>query len=249
MGLFDFFGKDTTDAKILKKQVQLVLDKHARSPDRMQALQDLRGAITEAVMGMLRRFDMAYDKSIEDEQEKEWVFETLVGLGTGILPEILTYAKQASSLSWPLKIVGLVSTQAQLVEVAQTLCEQHNNEYTRDPSKKVQLVAFMGEHPSVEMTTLLLPYLQDMDEGVRFATIESLLRQATTQEAEEALVNQLVSAEEPSRRIKTRIVEGLAQWQSPLRHRVEEVEKILVEILPQAKLDAKKRIHVTKEKH
>ena len=62
------------------------MNKYAQSPDRMKALQSLRDdGSAEALYGLLRRFGMMYDKTIEDEQEKEWVFEVLLEKGAAII--------------------------------------------------------------------------------------------------------------------------------------------------------------------
>ena len=63
----------------LKKLVGKANSKDAQSADRFHALEQLRDeASEEAVVGMLRRFTFMYDKTIEDEQEKEWVHDQLV---------------------------------------------------------------------------------------------------------------------------------------------------------------------------
>ena len=56
----------------------------------------------------MRRFGMMYDKTIEDEQEKEWVFEMLVEKGAAVLPALKKYMMSADSISWPLRLLDKV---------------------------------------------------------------------------------------------------------------------------------------------
>ena len=92
MGLADFFTKEGRQARNLQKMIQRASDKHAQSPDRFRALELLRDdGSPEAVIGLLRRFSFVYDKTIEDEQEKEWIYHELVGMGTKVLPAPVSY--------------------------------------------------------------------------------------------------------------------------------------------------------------
>lgn len=247
MGLFDFFssGSQAQGGRFLKKQVQLAQDKRAQSADRMQALQELREAISEAVLGLLKRFDFQYDKSIDDEQEKDWVYQNLVALGTGILPELRLYFKQTSSFSWPLKILGEIAKDKDLEETVKGLCEQNDPDYVRDPSKKIQLLGFMGEHQNQNLAVLLVPYLQDADEGVRFVAVESLLRQENQSVGFLPLVNRFLSTEETSKRIKMKIIEGFSRLGWSMDEQASLIQKVLPEVMPGATLDSQKRIKLS----
>ena len=84
MGVFDLFSKDGRAQRAREKNISRAVNKYSQSPDRMKALQSLRDdGSPDALYGMLRRFGMMYDKTIEDEQEKDWVFEVLLEKGAG----------------------------------------------------------------------------------------------------------------------------------------------------------------------
>ncbi len=245
MGIFDFLSKNSSDVRYLKKQIQSVQDKRALSIDRMNNLKELREAISEAVSGLLRRFDFQYDKSIEDEQEKEWTYHTLVELGPGILPELRTYMKEASSLAWPLKVLGEVGSGGALLEIVKELCERNNNTYVRDPIKKIQLLGFMGEHQHPDFPALLLPYLEDMDEGVRVAAVEALLHQAHVETMVSPLMQLLASPTEESRRLKLRILEGLAKMGVSIpKEMISNISKVVQEVAG-FQIDAQGKIKLT----
>src|SRR5438876_12140443 len=107
MGLFDLqLSKDKRDERARVRNAQRALNKYSQSLDRMKALEALaEDGSVDALYGLLRRFGMMYDKTIEDEQEKEWVFETLCEKGAGALPAVKRYLFSAESISWPLRLL------------------------------------------------------------------------------------------------------------------------------------------------
>jgi hypothetical protein len=243
----------------LQKTIQRASDKHAQSIDRWKALEQLRDdASEEAMVGLLRRFSFNYDKTIEDEQEKEWVFETLAGMGSKVLPALRKYMGETETLAWPLKILERISTGDSFLETLRTLCEWNDNSYVRDPSKKIQLVHFLGEHRRAEIAAMIVPYLEDIDEGVRFKSVEALLFQLGGPTAEGAqairdaslapLIQLLANPKEESRRIKVRIVEGLAELALPLPEHAQAVDQAISDLGIEAKLDREKRIKLPSTK-
>ena len=65
----------------------------------LHALADAAASDGEAVSGLLGRFTIRYDKSIEDEQEKEFVFNTLSRLGAKILPQLQKFGPELIIIS------------------------------------------------------------------------------------------------------------------------------------------------------
>jgi len=239
LGLANYFSKEGRQARSLQKMIQRASDKHAQSPDRFRALELLRddgGA--EAVMGLLRRFSFVYDKTIEDEQEKEWVYHELVALGTKVVPELRRYMRESDTLAWALKVLEQVAKGDELRETLRKLCEQNDNSYVRDPSKKTQLVHFMGEHRDPAIAELLIQYLEDIDEGVRFKAVEALLHQGQPEVVTAPLCRLLQNKGEESRRIKIRIIEGLADAGLPVSDK-SGVERVIDELGIDAKVDNK----------
>jgi len=153
---------------------------------------------------------MMYDKTIEDEQEKEWVFEVLVEKGETILPPLKKYLLSAESISWPLRLLDKVANKEQELAVLQEVLSRHEPGYERDPTKKIQLINHLGGFKDARVPPLLVPYLGDMDEGVRYAAVEALVRQGDEAAAREPLLQQLVSETEESLRIRIQIADGFA---------------------------------------
>src|SRR4029078_4164298 len=166
MGFLDRFSKDGRDQRAREKNTARAINKYMQSPDRMKALQSLRDdGSPEALYGLLRRFGMMYDKTIEDEQEKDWVFEVLLEKGPVIIEPIKKYLLSADSISWPLRLLDRVAGKEQELEVLKAVLERHEPGYERDPTKKIQVLNHLASVKDDRVPPLLVPYLADMDEG------------------------------------------------------------------------------------
>ena len=235
MGFLDLFGGGKGR---LGKHIARAKNKDAQSADRFSSLEALRDdGSPEAVEGLLTRFTIRYDKSIEDEQEKQWVFDELVRMGSTILPPLQKHLRAAESISWGLKVLDEIASNDEAWPILADLCERNDNTYTRDPSKKIQLLHHLGEYDDPRARKALVPYLTDMDEGVRFVTVEALLRHKDAETAREPLLQLLVNDKEESRRIKRRIVDGFADLGWDVKGFSGTVEKMLEALLPGSRLD------------
>ena len=229
MGMFDLFSKEGRQHRARASAIKKAVDKYQQSPDRMRALQTLRDdGSEEALYGLMRRFGMMYDKTIEDEQEKDWVFEVLVEKGETILPSLKKYLFSAESISWPLRLLDkVVDGKEGRIDVIAEVLGRHEPGYERDPTKKIQLLTHLAglKHPRVP--PLVAPYLEDMDEGVRYASVEALLKQGEESVARLPLLDQI--AKEESLRLRIRIADGFAELGWAVAEKRADVEKVLPE--------------------
>jgi HEAT repeat protein len=252
MGLFDFLTGGGNSPKALDKHAARARNKDAQSVDRFGSLEALANAAgdgenrSRAVLGLLGRFTMRYDKTIEDEQEKEYVFDQLRRLGPSILPEVEQHMRNAESIAWGLKLLSEIANDDEAWPVLERLCEQNDNNYTRDPSKKTQLVHHLGEAKDPRAAVALVPYLEDVDEGVRFTAVEAVLRHGVPA-AREPLLRLLGNEKEESRRIKRRIAEGLAELGWDVRGEAS-VEKLIADLLPGSRIDNHGRVKMAGDK-
>jgi len=218
MGILDLFSKEGRKARARASNIKGAVAKFAQSADRFKALQALRDdGSEEALYGLLRRFGMMYDKTIEDEQEKDWVFEVLVDKGVTILPSLKRYLLAADSISWPLRLLDKVADREVELAMLKDILARHEPGYERDPTKKIQLLNHLAALKDRRVPPLITPYLEDMDEGVRYAAVEALVRQADEAASAVSLVDQLTKADEDSLRIRLQIAEGFAElgWKLP----------------------------------
>ncbi len=212
MGLLDRFAKDKREERARTKNIARGLNKYAQSVDRMKALEALAAdGSTEALYGLLRRFAVMYDKTIEDEQEKEWVFETLESKGEAALDAVKRYLLSAESISWPLRLLPRIASAEQELAAIEEILTRHEPGYERDPTKKIQVLNYLGRFKNEKAPALIAPYLKDMDEGVRFAAVEALVRQKDEAVAREPLLDLFSSDGEESLRIRIRVAEGFVE--------------------------------------
>ena len=212
MGLLDIFSKEKREERARAGNIQRTINKYSQSGDRYKAMEALATeGSDEALYGLLRRFGMMYDKSIDDEQEKEWVFDTLVSKGESALPAVKRYLAAADSVSWPLRVLQKIAPDKDAeVDIVAEVLARHEPGYERDPTKKIQLIRHLGLMKHKKTPEIVIPYLGDMDEGVRFATVEALFALKAEGVGREKLLELFVSDSEESLRLRIRIAEGFA---------------------------------------
>ena len=225
MGVFDMFSKERSRERTASRAI----NKYSQSPDRLKAMQTLlEDGSPEALYAVMRRFGMLYDKTIDDEQEKEYLFDSLVEKGGVVLAPLKKYLLAAESISWPLRVLDkVVATKDEVVDVLAEVMTRHEPGYERDPTKKIQLLTHLAGIKSPRVPALVAPYLADMDTGVRYAAAEALLAQGDEAAASEPLLNLFVSDQEESLRLRIRIADGFAELGWALGDKRAEVEKRL----------------------
>ncbi|PRQ09382.1 hypothetical protein ENSA7_09090 [Enhygromyxa salina] len=217
----------------IDKLIKRVVNQYSQSVDRYGAMEDLFkiGAQTwekgqkhpegsperheleeqsiEAYVALLMRFTMNASKSIDDEEEKGWLYKRLSALGKPILEPIKRFCKDAEGIAWALRIVEDVANETEEWDILDSLLEIHPPVYERDTSAKLQMLTHIKEIEDPRVGPILMKYLEDPDEGVRFFCIEALIDNAEEQ-AKATLVGQLDKPEEDSVRLRSRIFDGLA---------------------------------------
>lgn len=216
MGIFDLLSKEGRDKSALNSSIKKTTDKFVQSVDRFGAMEKLRDiGSDEALYGLCRRFSFYYDKTIEDEQEKQWVEETLAGFGEKALPALRKFILGGETLSYPLKVLEKIATPDKILTLVDEVLEREEPGYARHPEKKIQLLSWLGEWKEGEpagVARRIVPYLKDFDETVRFTAIEALGHAPPDAETTRAaLIEALLRPEEESRRIQVRVGEVLAE--------------------------------------
>jgi len=231
MGLRELLTRAGRQRFSLERNIKKATNKWMQGQDRMKALEALREVGSEeAIAGLLRRFGVQSDKSIEDEQEKEWVFETLVEMGDRALPPLMRALRNAETISWPLRVAEklLVDRDRLWAAIEEQVLGSMEPGYERDPTRKLQILTYLADMRDRRVAPAVAPYLGDADETVRFTTVETLLRQRD-EVARDPLLERLGDESEESRRIKVRISEGLADLGWDVKGFRGQIEKALPE--------------------
>jgi hypothetical protein len=241
MGIFDLLTKEGRKKSSLERHLKKTSDKFAQSEDRFGAMEKLRDdGSDEALYGLCRRFSFVYDKTIQDEQEKTWVSDTLAGFGEKAIPALRRFVLEGETVSQALSVLDRVAPADTLLAIIDEIAAREEPGYTRDPDKKIQFLTFLAEYRKArpgEAARRLVPYLVDFDEGVRFTTVDALAHQKNDDKLEEVarlpLVKAMIRPEEESRRIKVRIAELLAAAGWRVTEDKEAVQKLLNGDLPE----------------
>ena len=207
--VFGLFSKEAKLARLIKKAGNQL----SQSPDRHSAMEGLLNlGSDEALYHLLRRFTFNYSKTLEDEQEKEWVVEAMTAKGDAVMPALERYLKSASNIAYALRILERVAERRQILDIIDTLLADEDPGYTRDTTKRTQLLHWLGEWNGAdasEVARRVIPYLQDFDENTRYTAVEALSARPVP-EAVAPLVAALVRPKEEATRLRVRIAEVLA---------------------------------------
>ena len=130
--------------------------------------------------------------------------------------------------SWGLRLLDEVCGEETRWNVLLEILQDYEPGYDRDPSRKIQLLTYVGELSGDRTTEVLVPYLADHDETVRFTTVEALFRQRN-ERAREPLLELFCDEDEESLRLKNRIAEGFVETGWTVKGFRGTVEKMLTE--------------------
>ena len=235
MGLVELVAKEGRARRARGTKMKRGRKKEGESAERLEGMQKLREiGSDEAILGLARRFSYVYDKLSEDEQEKEWVCESLIGMGERAVAPLRAYAKGAESLSWPLRVLEKIAGKDTLLAVVDEVLARDEPGYTRNPTRKIQVLTWLGEWKGAsdrEIAARIVPYLADFDETVRFTAADAVSHHRDEETLRAPLLDALLRPEEESRRIKVRAAEVLADAGCVVTDRKEAVARLLAEEL------------------
>ncbi len=227
--VFGLFSKE----KALKKTIDRATNTVSQSSDRWAAMEKLRDdGSDEALFALCRRFSFSYDKTIEDQQEKDWTVASLISLGEAALGPLKRYMKGAKNLGYPLQVLGQLTTQETALRVIDEILEDEEPGYVRDPKRRIDIIEWLGGWTAkpAEVVRRVLPYVEDYDENVRFKSIETIFLKPEAS-ATETICRAMVREEEESQRFQIRCAELLSEHGWSIKSHKSEIQNLLPNIL------------------
>ena len=195
MGFLDFFGRKPS-AKSLEKHMKRAADRRAQATDRWTSLQTLSDSGTaEAVEGLLQRFTFRVDPSITDQEEKELAFQGILRSGEVGVPPVRAYLADAEAIAWPVRILDELQGKEAVVTALLDLLDGMDTEYERDPQRKIDALAQLEARPDARVAEAVEPFLEDVNETVRFHAAGALLAQEESEASRDRLISLLVKDE------------------------------------------------------
>ncbi|MBI5070283.1 MAG: HEAT repeat domain-containing protein [Deltaproteobacteria bacterium] len=241
MGLFDLFGsKEERDRNALRKLGQKITERYGPAENRQKAIDQLASLGTPAALKTLcLRFTVRSEVGITDDEEKESVRRHLVAAGTGALAPVKEFlAEQEGGSSWGLRVLAELLPDAEVRSTAVALLAEAGRRYTRDPEKKLTLLAWLTEHhggsaaagagADAATEAAILPLLEDFADDVRIRATRALSRLGAGEAGREALI-QLLLRDTDNARVRGEVLQALCDLAADVKGHRPSVEPLLVE--------------------
>ncbi len=222
MGLLDFFGRKSGN-RSLEKHAKRAADKRAQAPDRwgsIQALAEMKS--TEAVDALLQRFTFRVDPSITDQEEKELAFQAILAAGEVAVPPVRSYLKEADAIAWPVRILDEIEGEEAVVEALLGLLADMDTEYERDPQRKIDVLAQLEARQDPRVAEAVAPFLEDVNETVRFHAAGAMLAQADAEASKDRLIELLATDE--GTRVRASVLDAFIERGWDLGERAKDVQ-------------------------
>ncbi|MDP7114907.1 MAG: hypothetical protein QGH45_23235 [Myxococcota bacterium] len=213
MGLLDYFSKDKRVERGFDRAVRNVLRKTRAKDERMDEPISYLAEIgtDEALLALLRRYDIIIRSDSMDRFEKELICSLLVEKGARAIPPIRTFLGESENVTWPIQALRSITTEDQVIEILLDVLSREVGKDSFKPDKKVRLLELLEDHIDSRVPPVVVGALVDFDETVRFRAVELLFAQGGEAAAREPLLALLTDEEEESQRIRNRILTGFVE--------------------------------------
>jgi hypothetical protein len=209
MGMFDFFLSE--EKKIAKHQRRLT-NRDAQPEDREASARWLvdQGS-PQSLLALLARFDVSLDHQLKDKGEKELVYALASSQGAEHMSAPLdVWLRQCRSVALPLRLLEDLEGKDTAVKMACDLLEVERKRDDFKPEKKKTLLIWLAGIRNEQCQPTASPFLDDFDEGVRYAASEVIIAQKNVSGCL-PLLGVVLNPDEDSNRLKIRICEVVEQ--------------------------------------
>ena len=213
MSLFEtLFGSKldmfASDEKKISKYAQRIRNKDTPVEERGAIAEWLADKGTpEAIVALLGRYEMTYEHSMKDQQEKAFVTDLVLELGDKSIAPLETFLRRSKTFARPMACYEKLAGNDQAKTLVLELLDIEFNKSGLKPGKKRHLLIKLADYQGEDVTKSALRFLDDFDEGCRYAAVEVLSAQDETTEIREALLGLLSSEDEDSGRVRHRVAE------------------------------------------
>jgi hypothetical protein len=235
MGLFDLFGsKDEREQGALKKYARRVTEKFGPPENRQKAIDELGELGTAgALQTLCLRFTVLAEPGITDHEEKESALRWLADAGRDAIAPVTAFVReQESGVAWGLRALAQVASPEEVVGVVTEELARLASVYTRDPEKKLTLLAWCAEHHAgagaEAMERALVLLLEDFSDDVRIGAARALAQRPLTEASREGLI-QLLLRSSDNARVRGDVLAALQALGADVKGHRPAVEALLVE--------------------
>ena len=158
-----------------------------------------------AIRALLERYTISVSPSVQDEQEKQDVYNWLVAKGREVVPSLIDFIKTERAVHWPARILqGILDSEEQAREFNRILDHMWKNP-PASAIPKNQLIRMLDDLHSPELEETVRRFLTDDDDDARLAAIQYLMGRPEEDERDAILECYLDSEDRP--RVRMQILE------------------------------------------
>jgi hypothetical protein len=240
MGILDLFGsRESREQASLKKLGQKITQKWGPAENRQKAIEQLGELGSPAALKTLcLRFTIRAEVGIQDDEEKEQARAILVAAGPKALGPVREFvAEQESGVAWGLRVMASLAPPEEVLATVLALLKKLGSEYTRDPEKKLVLLAWLREHPDLAnripaggpaLDESIVPLLEDFVDDVRIGAARALTISPRSDLAREAILA-LLLRDRDNARVRGEALQALHELGADVKGHRNDVEALLVE--------------------
>ena len=240
MGILDLFGsRESREQAGVKKLGQKITQKWGPAENRQKAIEQLgENGSPAALKTLCLRFTIRSEVGIQDDEEKEQARAILVAAGTKSLGPVREFvAEQESGVAWGLRVMASLAPPEEVLGTVLSLLKALGSQYTRDPEKKLVLLAWLREHPDLAnrvpagglgLDEAIVPLLEDFVDDVRIGAARALTVAPRTDVARDAILS-LLLRDRDNARVRGEALQALHELGADVKGHRAEVESLLLE--------------------
>lgn len=220
MALFDFFDKGAAIRRKREASLKKLTNMYYQKVDRLaaaeQAARLAREGDVDSIGVLLKRFEHLAPNHTADREEKEYVHDLIIDLGSLAIGPVEDYIRKTDTpVWWAVQTYAGIVPKARVSDLLSEVLEATDNGYVRHPAKKAGLVQMSADWLSERLKSAIAPFLDDHEEPIRFDAVQTLLRQPDDR-TPSLLAPKLLPTEE-SARVRTAVAEAFvaAAWPIP----------------------------------
>ena len=214
--ILELLSREGRRAFRIRRAAKTLTERYAQPEMRQAAAERLIAAGTpEAVYQLARRFTMTASNLEQDDQEKRWVRDLLVGLGPDAVRPLRRYLRHHDEITWATDALSELLPAGELAALLFEVLAEGDPVAIRG-AKAVQILDFLAGLEAPGVSAAVARCLKSTDDTVRIAAVRAL-QEHRDPETREALLRALVAEEEDSVRVQRAIAGLLADLRWEIR--------------------------------
>jgi hypothetical protein len=224
--LKSLFSKESREKSNIERMTKKLTNVHQQSVERKRVINLLADIGTyDAIYALLKRFTVRAEKTIEDEEEKQIVYQTVVSLGENAVQPLNDFIKKEISVFWPLKALSELMGKEKTIDFLIYLIDRTEAIFDMDVARKIEYVSNLREFDDRKVFEKLYSLISDDNEEIRVHAIEGL-GSHESEEVMDLFIDRLVDENE-TQRIKSTILNLLIDNKWKIKKKKAQILKVI----------------------